>query len=52
MKVLLSFLFALVPSLSWACQSPIISRVPEPGMWALVGVAAAAVAVAHFIGRK
>ncbi|MFO1319266.1 MAG: PEP-CTERM sorting domain-containing protein [Burkholderiales bacterium] len=30
----------------------ITGRVPEPGMWALIGMAAAAFGVARFIRRK
>lgn len=53
MKILLSCLLVLTPVLSWAQANPIPgNRVPEPGMWALLGIAAAAVVVARFIGRK
>ncbi len=53
MKTLASIGLALLPFAASAGGQPLpVNRIPEPEMWALVGAAAAAVAVARFIRRK
>jgi hypothetical protein len=53
MKIVLAAMSSVFLATSALAQvNPAPTRVPEPEMWALVGVAVAAIGIARFISRK
>lgn len=53
MKIVLAAMSSVFFATSALAQTnPVPTRVPEPEMWALVGVVVAAIGIARFISRK
>ena len=52
MKIVLATLSSLVATSALAQTNLPPTRVPEPEMWALVGIVVAAIGIARFIGRR